>query len=241
MLSSYTTILLKFCWSCSLKKQWFFVNHAQAYAKLSHIVQCSLPSLLKWCLENFSLSLLSLAHMFVRWYFNNPFFPYVSAKRFGQESVDTQSVSCSLMQVTASMLNLCVHSNIFVEDQFFSKSSTVHRSQVLLNSVRKCSIFLFIIPLIFVVGYQIRISQDFQVVNLLLRSWEVSFSDVILHIGTGVQWEVLVSWLFFCLIVLLQNSFLKWFLSAWSSIIHRHSCRYSQPEKRCQIAEYSVR
>ena len=43
---------------------------------------------------NLSLSLLPLSHIFVRWYFNNPFLAYISAKRLRKESVDTQSVSC---------------------------------------------------------------------------------------------------------------------------------------------------
>ena len=77
---------------------------------------------------------------------------------------------------------------------------------------------------------------------ILLRIWDLSLSEVVsLHIGTPVQWEVLISWLLFCLLVLLQKSFLKWLLSAWSSIIHRHAGMYSQPLKRRQIAEYIVR
>ena len=56
-----------------------------------------------------------------------------------------------------------------------------------------------------------------------------------------MQWEALISWLFFCLIGLLQNSFLKWLLKAWYSIIHHHSCMCSQPGKRCQVAEYFLR
>ena len=123
---------------------------------------------------------------------------------------------------------VCVHWAILVEGQFISKSSTVHRSQVLPNSVIECPLFLFMIPLILAVGYQITIIVDGQVVNIFLRSWEVSFWEVILHIGTGVQWEVLISWLFFCLIVLLQN----WFWGDCSvpekiyALIHAHT--YSQ-------------
>ena len=59
------------------------------------VVQWSLPKPFKlmWG-KNLFLSLLPLSHTFVRWYFNNPFLTYISAKRLRKESVDTQSVSC---------------------------------------------------------------------------------------------------------------------------------------------------
>ena len=86
----------------------------------------------------------------------------------------------------------------------------------------------------------IRIIQDVNLVNMLLRSWGVSLSEVILHIGTRVQRETLISWVLFCVIVLVEISCLKWFLIAWSSIIHHYSCMYSQGFKRRQIAEHIV-
>ena len=140
------------------------------------------------------------------------------------------------------MFFLCVHSNILVEGHFLSKipyTESIPSSPQPSTWVSK--FFFFKILLILRVGYKIRIIQDVKLVNMLPPSWEVLPSEVILHVCTRVQWKVLISWMLFCVIVLLPNSCLNWLPSAWSSIIHRRSCRYSQPGKWSQIAKYFFR
>ena len=128
------------------------------------------------------------------------------------------------------MFFLCVHSNVFVEGHFFSKSPTLNRSPVLLNQVIEFPTFSSLKSVWYLaVGYKMAIIQDVKLVNILLRGWEVSSTEVVLHIGTQVQGKALISWMLFCVIVLLQNSCLKWFLIAWSSIYTIiHACTHSQ-------------
>ena len=65
--------------------------------------------------------------------------------------------------------------------------------------------------------------------NRLLRSWDLSLSQLttctLVHQCNEKRSSADCC---FGLLVLLQISFLKWLLSAWSSIIHHHACMYSQ-------------
>ena len=58
--------------------------------------------------------------MFVRWYFNNPFLPYISEKRFEKEVLTLSQLVARHCRSLASMFFLCVHSVILVEGQFLS-------------------------------------------------------------------------------------------------------------------------
>ena len=67
----------------------------------------------------------------------------------------------------------------------------------------------FLISLILTVGYDIIIIQGVNFLNILPQGWKVSLSEIIVCSGTRVQWESLISWLLFCLIVLLHKALLS--------------------------------
>ena len=87
-------VLRRSAGSAAWRSSTFFSNVPKIKPKWCLVVQWSLPKPFKLMCGKACLSLLPLSHTFVRWYFNNPFLAYISAKRLRKESVDTQSVSC---------------------------------------------------------------------------------------------------------------------------------------------------
>ena len=194
------------CWSCRLKNQWLFIKRPKADAKLSHIVQCSLPKPLK-LMSGKVVYLRYLCHICLHddvWIIH---FLHTYQQRGSGKKVLTlnQLVACHcrslppcsffvFIQTSLSRACSCQNPLQWISPKSSStKWSSVHSS--------------FIIPLLLAVGYQIIISQEVKLVKKLLPIWEVFLPEVILHIGTQVEWEAFFGWLFLCLIVPLQNAF----------------------------------
>ena len=84
-------------------------------------------------------------------------------------------------------------------------------------------LFPFLISLILTVGYNSTIIQDVNLVNILLRSWKVSLSEIIVCSETRVQWESLISRLLFWAILFLHKALFKRLLNSSCCILHHYS------------------